>query len=178
MAVFEVSAIMAGGAGSRIGGPWKPAVRVCGRPLISHVLDAALQVSRLVIVVTSPLSSRYLRGLAEDPRASEVVLDGDGYPSDLGRLVSMMRARPLLVLPADVYGLTPEVLSHVYRLSTEAGEPVVSVKVNGSYSGISVFKGYQFEPWTDVNISANVVNVNDGDALDRARSMCMEASRG
>lgn len=163
---------MAGGLGSRLGGPWKPAVQVCGRPLISHVMDAASSVSRLTLIVASPASLEYLRGLPLPPRFAELVLDGSGYGYDLRRLLNAVRPRPLLVLPADLYGLRARDLEEAYRASLEVAEPVVTVRARGKYVGISIFKGYSYDRWVDVDIDMDVINVNDGESLEEARSRC------
>ncbi|MGC9112338.1 NTP transferase domain-containing protein [Acidilobus sp.] len=170
--MIEVAAIMAGGLGSRLGGPWKPTVNVCGRPLIRYVIDAVSPVSRLALIVTSPASSSYLRGLALPPSFAELMLDGSGYGYDLGRLLNVVRPRPLLVLPADLYGLRSRDLEEAYRVSLEVSEPVVTVRARGEYVGISVFKGYSYDEWANVDIDMDVINVNDGESLEEARSRC------
>ncbi len=46
--------IMAGGMAKRMGGVEKPLVKICGKPMIEHVLVVARKLTRRVYVATSP----------------------------------------------------------------------------------------------------------------------------
>ena len=169
---FEVAVIMAGGRGSRLWGPSKPFINVCGRPLLEHALLPALQVSRRALVAVSGDTLRYASSLRLPARASYLMTDGHGYEHDVNHVLRMVRARPLLLLPGDVVGLTPEMLSYLYRVSDEADEQVLTVKDGGTYIGVSVFKGHSTEPWRDVEVNWGVINVNTPAELGEALARC------
>jgi molybdopterin-guanine dinucleotide biosynthesis protein A len=59
--------VLAGGRGRRLGGVSKPEVRVGGRPLLDHVLDATGGAGRVVVVGPPELARPGVRTVVEDP---------------------------------------------------------------------------------------------------------------
>ena len=170
---FEVALVMAGGKGTRLWGPSKPFVEVCGLPLLEHVVRPASEVSRRVLITLSQEGLTWARSLSLPPNASLVVTNGAGYEADIGLMLETIRVRPLITLPGDLVGLTSDMLLWLAERSMELEEPVVSVIDRGRYVGISVFKDSRPGPWVDVNVEWNLVNVNTpenyGEALARCR---------
>ncbi len=169
--LFEVAVIMAGGRGSRLQGPSKPFMQLCGRPLLEHTLLPAVEVSRKVLIAISPHSEPYVSLFKPPPRASYIMTNGAGYESDLSLLLSLVRARPMLVLAADLIGLTPDKLSYLRRASLSAPEAVITVRDGGKYVGVSVFKEGRVDAWANLEVNWGLVNVNTltdyGEAVER-----------
>lgn len=124
----------AGGRGSRLRGVpgEKPLVKVLGRPMIDHMLDAftgATSIERVHVSVSphTPETRRYLaeRGerLIETP--------GAGYSEDLNRAMLSIRAEKVLVCPVDLPLLTSEGIDSVVTASgrSSAGSFCVTVPV-------------------------------------------------
>ncbi len=97
--------VTAGGKGTRmrdVEGE-KPLLPVLGRPMIDRVLDAlgsSERVARTVVSVSdnAPRTREYLVG-----RGIEVVeTSGSGYVADLNQAMGHLRARDVLVCPADM----------------------------------------------------------------------------
>jgi len=88
--------IMAGGEGSRLGMGEKPLVNICGRPMVSYVIDAFLAADHEVVVVAShrtPFTKNWCRaqgltiydakglGYVEDINAAAADLEEEENPS-------------------------------------------------------------------------------------------------
>jgi molybdopterin-guanine dinucleotide biosynthesis protein A len=102
-------AILAGGAGSRMGSP-KAGVELAGRPLIEHALAAA-RLARLSPVVVA-------RGDSELPAVRAAVLvepDGPRHPLN-GIVAALEHARePLVVLACDLPLVPADLLAELAR---------------------------------------------------------------
>jgi molybdopterin-guanine dinucleotide biosynthesis protein A len=92
-----VAAVLAGGAGSRLGG-FKPAIELAGRPLISHVLAAVAESGLEPLVVARPESPLPQLG-------APVLREPAGDPHPLRGIVAALResdGRPTVVLACDM----------------------------------------------------------------------------
>ncbi|MGC9072104.1 MAG: NTP transferase domain-containing protein [Acidilobus sp.] len=170
--LFEAALIMAGGLGSRLWGPSKPFTKICGRALVEHVLQPASEVSRRVLIALSPATSQYICSVNPPPNVAYIVTSGTGYEHDLGLLLGAVRQRPLLVLPADVVGLSSVMLRTLLRRSLDIPQPVVTVRDSGRYVGISVFKDDRIECWADLDVNWGLINVNTEGDYDDAVERC------
>ncbi len=170
--MIEVAIIMAGGRGSRFGSPAKLTIKVCGESLLSRAIRLGNSTARLVIVATSPYTLDLVRRHGLPPSASAVETPGAGFPEDLGLLLRTVRPRPLLVLPADVLGLSERGLRSFVEKAAKLPEPVVTAMSGGEPIGVGLFKGPELEPWTSVELRERVINVNTEADLNLARSLC------
>ena len=150
-----------------MGGAPKPLLRVCGRPLIEHVLSAVEKVARLTVIALSPRSPRGLRGYCGARLCIET--PGAGYPADLGLAASLLRWRPLLVAPADLVGLKPGHLEAL--LTAPPGGDVVTLTCRGEPLGVSLLRGRGWS-WVNLDAGCGVVNVNTWRDLEEAEKLC------
>jgi molybdopterin-guanine dinucleotide biosynthesis protein A len=120
--------VLAGGAGRRLGGVAKPAVRVGGRPLLLRVLDAApLDGPRIVV---GPPSLRPL--LPDGVVLTQEQPPGGGPVAGLAQAVRLVPdgVGRVAVLPADLPFLTAGVLSGLCGALTDGAD--VAVLLDGS----------------------------------------------
>lgn len=110
--------ILAGGQGSRLGlaGRPKALVELCGRPMISYVLEVAERLSRdVVVVVSSPEQAEALESSGALGDARLIVDDADlGPPCPLLGLItglSAAREQVALALACDTPFLSRDVLA-------------------------------------------------------------------
>ncbi len=169
---------MAGGLGSRFGGPHKIVADVCGKPLILRVLEPSLALSRVAIVAVTRATEGIVKGVVSSYPVGVIMTDGHSYEEDLGQVLRTVRARPMLVLPADVYGISAGLVKDLYLKASEVNADVVTFKVGGSYIGVSVFKGNSTSPWRDVELNWDLININTEADLRLARARCAQATRG
>lgn len=118
-----VGAVLAGGAGSRLGGS-KAAVELGGLPLIEHPLRAVAEAGLEPLVVAK-------RSSHLPPLEVPVVIEPDGEPHPLRGIVSALRAaqgRPVVALACDM----PFAPAPLLRRLAVAREPLVVPAVGGS----------------------------------------------
>lgn len=117
-----VGAILAGGAGLRIGGQ-KPTVELDGKPLIAYPLEAVGQVlSKVAILAKAGTSLPPLSRVAvwiepEDPRHPVV---------GITQALSLAGGRPVLVCPADMPFVTPELVRRLVKADPGRAPAVVA----------------------------------------------------
>jgi molybdopterin-guanine dinucleotide biosynthesis protein A len=117
-----VGAVLAGGAGSRLGGA-KPLLEVAGRPLILHAL-AAVDAAGLEPLVVAK------RDTPLPPLECELVIEADEPRHPLCGIVAALRAaggRPIVALACDMPLVAPDLLAAL----AAAGEPLVVPYVEG-----------------------------------------------
>ncbi|MFA4824185.1 MAG: NTP transferase domain-containing protein [Methanoregula sp.] len=112
--------IMAGGAGSRINLGEKPLILICGRPLISYVIDAFEGAGCKPVVATSyrtPMTMNWCRAHGIEFCKT----DGLGYITDMVNAVRMLdEQKPLFVSASDLPCITPKIIqdiNEIYRAS-------------------------------------------------------------
>ena len=160
-----VAVVMAGGRARRMGGVVKPLIRVCGRPLIEHVLEPLDSVWRIIVA----LSRHTLEGLRGYCRRYECIrTSGSGYSWDLRSILYSILHRPLLVVPADIVGLGTWILGLAEGVG---GRSIYTVKCGGRPLGVSIVLGRGWD-WEDLEAGCNVVNVNTWEDLERAEEAC------
>jgi molybdenum cofactor guanylyltransferase len=117
-----VGAILAGGAGLRIGGQ-KPTVELDGKPLIAYPLEAVGQVlSKVAILAKAGTSLPPLSRVAvwiepESPRHPVV---------GITQALSLAGGRPVLVCPADMPFVTPELVRRLVKADPGRAPAVVA----------------------------------------------------
>lgn len=114
--------VLAGGAGSRLGGLRKPTVAVGGRRLIDISLDALAGAGMTVAVGAAVPTARPVVWTCEDP-------PGGGPVAALAAALRLIQAAAVVVLAADLPFITE---SAVDRLSRERGHAAGAVAIDGS----------------------------------------------
>lgn len=118
--------VLAGGAGTRLGGATKPALPVGGRPMLHRVLAAVADASPRIVVGPPdlPLPGQVRRTLEQPPGGGPVAATAAG-------LTLVGRRIWVALLAADLPLLTP---AAVRRLRAAAGQPGVdgAVFVDGA----------------------------------------------
>jgi len=122
--------IMAGGQGSRLRMGEKPLVTVCGRPMLSYVIDAFSSAGHEVVVVAShrtPFTRNWCR-------AMEIMLyesEGLGYVEDIEAAAEVLgeRGAPFFTCVSDLPCLAPDIVAAVEDAWRRAGMPACSTWV-------------------------------------------------
>jgi adenosylcobinamide-phosphate guanylyltransferase len=121
--------IMAGGTGSRLARGEKPLIPVCGRPMISYVIDAFRSAGCEPVVVVSPKTTM----TANWSRAQGIAVaraEGDGYIEDMVRAVrDLEETRPLIISVCDIPCITPAIIGTVIRAYDHANTDALSTWV-------------------------------------------------
>jgi len=169
---------MAGGRGTRLGGAVKPLLRVCGSTMLERVVAAARSVSRRVVVALSPYTLSATAGLCPKLGSDScIALPGLGYPGDMRLAAEIVRARPLLFLPADTPFLDSERLERFIDEALATGAGLVTLEAEGRGPlGVSLLAG-GFEPWASVRQpwGPDLLNVNTPRDLVEAEKLCRGA---
>jgi len=172
--------VMAGGRGSRLGFVEKPALRVCGRPLIEAALAAASELGEPLLCTSgsTPLTEELYCGRVRCLRGS-----GD-YVSDLA-LSLEAAGTPALVLPADMPFIdraVPELRAFVGLATRSRAEVVTLNACRGGrcwQTGISLFRAPAGE-WEDIFISWRpaLLDVDTAEDLEEATALCGTMGEG
>lgn len=182
-----VGAILAGGAGSRIGGS-KAMVELAGRPLISYPLSAVLEAGLEPLVVAKPDTQ-----LPE--LAVPVVREGPRDPHPLHGVIAALeaaRGRPVLVVACDMPLVTAALLAWLAGITGSAvpriggimqpllaryepaAAPILSAAVRDGGSARAAAAALQPRLIEELELAAHgdpqrmFFNVNDGRDLERA----------
>jgi len=156
--------VMAGGSGNRLGKGEKPLMDLCGKPMISYVLDALHQSERVdeIFVATSPHTLE-TRKYLENRRIEVVETKGIGYVSDLVEATEILGLRtPFLVVMSDLPLLFAKLIDEIIDVYWKINKPALSV-----YVPISVCKDAGIRPSTVLKIDEELivpagVNILDG----------------
>jgi len=121
--------VMAGGKGTRIKSEEeKPLLRVCGRPLIEHVLNAlreAEKVDEIIVAVsehtpkTASMVKRFFVKVVKTP--------GRGFCLDAQYAIKKLKLETVLTISADLPLITGEVIDEVIERYEQCGKPALTV---------------------------------------------------
>ncbi len=121
--------IMAGGAGSRLNLGEKPLIMICGRPLISYVIDAFESAGYEPVVTTSsktPMTMNWCRARGIEFCKTE----GAGYIEDMVSAVGMLdEEKPMFVSASDLPCITPDIIHIINDAYRSGGKDACSVWV-------------------------------------------------
>jgi len=122
--------IMAGGEGSRLGMGEKPLVTICGRPMLSYVIDAFSTAGHEVIVVAShrtPFTKNWCRAQGLTIYDAK----GLGYVEDINAAVADLEEeeRPLFTCVSDLPCLAAEIIVDIEAAWRRSGLPACSTWV-------------------------------------------------
>ncbi|MGB7159521.1 MAG: molybdenum cofactor guanylyltransferase [Tepidisphaeraceae bacterium] len=119
-------AILAGGAGSRMGGP-KGALRVGGKPILAYLLDR-LRWEGPTVLVTAPGRERP-PGCEQFHREVTDPVAGEGPVRGVLRALEAMETDVAVVTTCDMPGMTsPQLLWLKDALSKHPGAPIVMLR--------------------------------------------------
>ena len=180
-----VVVVMAGGMAKRMGGVEKPLVKVCGKPMIEHVLVTASNLSRKLYVAVSPNTPLTERWCLENGYPV-IATSGKSYPEDLKEALSIANP-PILFLPADTPFITRSVLEEFVEKALELKESVITLLVDRtkcfpehlwgseprSPTGISLLKGYDWS-WNSVVMCRfpDLLDIDTWFELEYAERLC------
>ena len=119
--------VLAGGAGSRIGGD-KPSVVVAGRPLLQWVVDALAPVVSRIVLTVAPGQTLPSIETALPLVVCEDLLPARGPLTGIYTGLSCARAPEVLVVPCDAPLIRPALLEH---LLTHTGATAVVPEADG-----------------------------------------------
>jgi adenosylcobinamide-phosphate guanylyltransferase len=163
--------IMAGGKGTRMRGQEeKPLLKVFGKPLIEHVLDAlkdAREVTRIV-VATSKHTPKTTQ------RASELSLEvietsGKDYQMDMREAIKKLNLKYVITVSADLPLLKGKTIDKIVKHYKGCGKPVMAVMVPAErFEGLGVSIDLILEDKGSRLVPAGV-NVLDGDRVKKER---------
>ncbi|OPX63898.1 MULTISPECIES: NTP transferase domain-containing protein [unclassified Methanoregula] len=118
--------IMAGGEGSRLGRGEKPLTLICGRPMISFVVDAFRKAGCEPVVVISPKTTM----TANWCRAHGIAIvrtEGCGYIEDMVSAARYLdEDQPLIVSVSDIPCIGPDIISTIMKTYSECGMDALS----------------------------------------------------
>ena len=123
--------VMAGGKGTRMElREEKPMVKVGGKPMIQHVIDAlkrAGKVDEIVVAVSkhTPITAEAVE------RFSVKVLEtpGEDYVSDMQYAVKKLKLNTVLTISADLPLVTDEIIDEAIECYERCGKPALAVTV-------------------------------------------------
>jgi len=165
--------VMAGGRGSRMGDPEKVLARVCGVPLLAHVVSAlrgAESCSRILVAAT-PGHGGVVR-LAQALGAEVALLPGDSYVEDL-RVALRLVGTPALAVSGDIVGLTPGLVDWFVREALARPAPVVDLETLDGPVGVTLHKDVEGGPWDTIRLESHApFDVDTPEDLARANNLC------
>jgi len=159
--------VMAGGPGNRLGKGEKPLIDLCGKSMISYVLNVLHQSERVdkIFVATSPHTPKTEKYL-KNTRIKVIKTKGIGYVSDLVEATEILGLRtPFLVVMSDLPLLSAKLIDEIIDVYCKINKPALSV-----YVPISVCKDAGIRPSTVLNVDGELivpagVNILDGSLI-------------
>jgi adenosylcobinamide-phosphate guanylyltransferase len=130
-----IAAIMSGGRASRMqAGLEKPMMRVGGGPMVDRVISALTRSARFdrIVAAVSPNTPRtreFLRSIGIEI----VETAGEGYPQDLSDLLSRLKPKRVMVVPADLPLLNAHAVNDIIDTSLGKKEPAVSIMLEKAF---------------------------------------------
>jgi adenosylcobinamide-phosphate guanylyltransferase len=191
---------MCGGKATRIqSGAEKPLLKVGGILMVERVISALDGSSKFVriIAAVSP-NTPETREFLKSKGIGIIETAGEGYPSDLSRLLSKLKPEKVMVVPADIPLLDSRVVSDIVDAVSNKQEPAVSIVLEkefvetigvkpsvvfGRYchSGITIFDTTGIagetvqERYVVMNRKEIAVNVNTKEEMELAELLVQRA---
>ncbi len=171
--MLPAAIVMAGGRGSRMGVVAKPLLRPCRETMLEHVARIASEIASSVVVAASRHTLPALKRLCPRlPVDACIELGGRGYPEDLRLALNALRARPVLILPADTPLVTRDTLEWFTREAEKLDADIVTLVVRGRGPiGVSLVRSNGWR-WANIETdpAPSLLNVNTWrDYLEAAR---------
>ncbi|GAB4309194.1 MAG: TIGR00454 family protein [Methanobacteriaceae archaeon] len=136
--------IMAGGKGSRMKYPQeKPLIKINGKPMIDHVIDALTNSKNIddIIVSTTPNTPR-TKEFAEKKGIQVIETPGKGYVEDLGIIISKLDSDSiLLTIAADLPLISSDLIDFVLNEYEKCEKPAMCVALP-----LEIFENNNLQP--------------------------------
>lgn len=164
--------IMAGGKGSRLGNPYKPFIEICGKPMILWVYDVVKKLVNQRNIYVSTLRNHPILPLLKEVMDSGNIIftSGKGYEYDVLEALRLV-GLPSIVLPSD----TPFIsIDDLLELVNSCQTSICNLVSNGKFVGISFWKSFDFDKYSNIESRRNIINVNTKDELEIVNNMCRE----
>jgi adenosylcobinamide-phosphate guanylyltransferase len=163
--------VMAGGKGTRMKSKEeKPLLRVGGKPLIKHVLNAlkdAKKVDEIIVAVsehtpkTASMVKRFSVKVLKTP--------GKGFCLDAQYAIKQLKLDTVLTISADLPLITSEVIDEVIERYEQCGKPALTVMLPSKiYKRPGLDVDYVFEV-NGRSLTPVGINVVDGRKINEAR---------
>ncbi|NWG09447.1 MAG: NTP transferase domain-containing protein [Nitrososphaerales archaeon] len=163
--------IMAGGKGTRMRGQEeKPLLKIFGKPLIEHVLDAlkdAREVTRIVVATSkhTPKTAKRARELSLEV----IQTSGKDYHVDMREAIKKLNLRYVITVSADLPLLKGKTIDKIVKHYKSCGKPVMAVMVPAErFKGLGVSIDLILEDKGRRLVPAGI-NVLDGDRVKEER---------
>lgn len=136
--------ILAGGQGSRLNMGEKPLVTICGRPMITYVIDAFAAAGCEIMVVSSP-QTPYTSNWCRAQGVDLFVAGAHGYVADIVEAVTGIgEDGPVITSVSDIPCLGEETVERIHDAYLSAGTDALSTWVPSRlYRGSSLRTAYQ-----------------------------------
>jgi len=126
--------VMAGGVGSRFfTDGWsgeKPMVELCGRPLITYIIETLNKSSAIdkIFAVTSPSVPETQKYLEKNGDIEVIPAPGLGYVGDMVHgIIAAEIKEPVLVIMSDLPLIPPDMIDMIVSVYEKRDEPALSV---------------------------------------------------
>jgi len=160
--------VMAGGKGTRMKTrEEKPLLKVGGKPMIEHVLNAlkgAKKVEEIIVAVsehtskTTTIAKRFSVKVLKTP--------GKDFVSDLQYAIKTLKLNTVLTISADLPLVTSEIIDEVIERYERCGKPALTVAVPMvTRQRLGLSSDYAFELKGRSLVPAGI-NVIDGERID------------
>lgn len=116
---------MAGGKAERLGNIEKPILKICGKPIIKHIIDEAIKITDKIYVASSPNTPSTTRWCLMN-NVNTILTPGENYPLDL-RFILKKFKKPILFLPADIPFITGDILHEFLDKALEYDESIITL---------------------------------------------------
>jgi len=160
--------VMAGGKGTRMKTKEeKPLLRVGGKPLIEHVIDALKNAKKIdEIIVTVSKHTPKTAAIAKRFSVKVLRTPGKDWCSDVQYAIKKLQLNTVLTIAADLPLITSEVIDEVIERYERCGKPALTVAVPLEICkrlGLDADYAFKVECMDLVPVGINVV---DGKRID------------
>lgn len=123
--------LMAGGKGTRMKLPEeKPMIKVGGKPMIRHVLDALIKAGKVneIVVVVSRHTPKTAEAVGRFP-VKVIETPGEGYVPDMRYAVKRLKLNTVITISADIPLVTSGIIDEAVERYERCGKPALAVAV-------------------------------------------------
>jgi adenosylcobinamide-phosphate guanylyltransferase len=160
--------VMAGGKGTRMAiSEEKPLLKVGGKPVIEHVLNALKQAKKVdqIVVAVSDYTPKTAEHLAKFP-VKVLKTPGKEYVSDMGYAIRALKLQTVLTISSDMPLITGEIIDSILEQYVSCGKPALAVVVPvETKQKLGMSLGYAFTVESRRVVPAGI-NVNDGAKIE------------